>query len=562
VLAHARALLPWAPLPGGVVALVGPAGVLHVGAFGAADLERGLPMTTEHVVQIGSISKVFTALTVVELAARGVLSLDEPITDLLPWLVLGRGDDRPSVRELLSHMGGLVMGADFPPDDLAQAWRLRDSIVAPEPRRFHYSNVGFMLVGLGAAARAGRPWPELVREVLLEPLGMARSVASITEAARAALAVGYAPAREDRPWVPGDALAPAAWPETRSADGNVAAPAADLAQLVRLLLAGDAPAEDGLLDGRRVVAPGVLDQVATPTAVGGEPTPPYGPLPQATESTYGLGINIERVDGHELLTHGGGMVGFSTFMLVDRTAGFGVVVLTNANGDNLHAQLLARAAHADLVARLEGRSEVELPAVDTRVRVGELAPEALAALDARPGAAADPVIVGLGGATGLLHRTLTGRLVTDHPALRGFHLDLLADASGWTHGAVTLRPAAGLAGHAADGDPSWAPLVGHYRSYSPWFPHLRILVRDGRLLLVAPGGVEAPSEEEELVEVDPPAAGPAGPGPESSRVEGARWFRVGADPWLPSRLVVGPVVDGRAVSVELDGCLYSRTFTP
>lgn len=553
VLAHARALLPWAPLPGGVVALVGPTGVLYQGAFGSADLERGLPMTPDHAFQIGSISKIFTALTVAELATRGVLSLDEPITDLLPWLVLGRGGDQPTVRELLSHMGGLVMGADFPPDDLAQAWRLRDAVVAPRPRRFHYSNVGFMLVGLGAAARTGRPWPELVREVLLEPLGMTRSVASITEADRAVLAVGYAPAREDRPWAPGDALAPAAWPETRSADGNVAAPAVDLAQLVRLLLSGD-----GVVDGRRSVAPGVVDVVTTRTAIGGEPTPAYAPLPQATESTYGLGINVERVDGHDLLTHGGGMVGFSTFVLVDRTAGFGVVVLTNANGDNLHAQLLARAAQADLAARLEGRAEVEFPAVDTRVRRGELAPEALAALAAAPGADDDPVTVTLGGARGLLHRTLTGRFVTDHPSLRGFHLDPVSDATGWAHGAVTLRPgAAGLGGHEAGVDlpgvdASWAPLVGHYRSYSPWFPHLRILVRDGRLLLVAPGGVEAPSEEEELIEVAPPDRAP----------DGGPWFRVGADVWLPSRLVAGPIIDGHAVSVDLDGCLYSRTFTP
>jgi len=556
VLAHARALLAWAPLPGGVIALVGPTGVLHQGAFGSADLERGLPMTTDHVFQIGSISKVFTALTITELASRGLLSLDEPITDLLPWLTLGPDAARPTVRELLSHMGGLVMGADFPPDDLAQAWRLRDAVVAPHPTRFHYSNVGFMLLGLGASARARRPWPELVREVLLEPLGMTRSVASVTEADRAALAVGYAPAREDRPWAPGDALAPAAWPETRSADGNVAAPARDLAQLARLLL-GDGPVSgpvSGSVDGRRVVAPEVLEQVTTPTAVGGEPTPSYGPLPLPTESTYGLGINVERVDGHALLTHGGGMVGFSTFLLVDRTAGFGVVVMTNANGDNLHAQLLARAAHADLVARLDGRSEVDLPETDPRVRVGDLSAEALAALGAPAAPAGDVVHVGLGGQTGVLCRMLTGRYVTDHPALRTFHLDPLPDGSGWTHGAVTLRPGGAELGGRPDGrsvdlDPSWAPLVGHYRSYSPWFPHLRVLARDGRLLLVAPGGVEAPSEEEDLVEV---GRGPLGSGE----------LRVGADPWLPSRLVVGPVVDGHAVSVELDGCLYSRTFTP
>ena len=91
---------------------------------------------------------------------------------------------------------------------------------------------------------------------------------------------------------------------------------------------------------------------------------------------------------------------------------------------------------------------------------------------------------------------------------------------------------------------AWDWIVGHYRSYSPWYPTLRIVRRAGQLLLAAPGGVEAPSEEEELVELAPGV------------------FRIGSDPSIPERLTVGPIVDGVAVSVERDGCIYSRTFTP
>jgi hypothetical protein len=87
-------------------------------------------------------------------------------------------------------------------------------------------------------------------------------------------------------------------------------------------------------------------------------------------------------------------------------------------------------------------------------------------------------------------------------------------------------------------------LVGHYRSWSPWFPGFRIVARRGGLVLIAPGGVEAPGDDEHLVELAPGL------------------FRIGADPWLPERLVVGPVVDGHAVTVERDGCVYSRHFTP
>ena len=121
----------------------------------------------------------------------------------------------------------------------------------------------------------------------------------------------------------------------------------------------------------------------------------------------------------------------------------------------------------------------------------------------------------------------------------------------WTHGPdlyVSIDEPAEvveeLVEREASSPATWDAVVGHYRSYSPWYPTLRIVHRSGQLLLAAPGGVEAPSEEEELVEI-------------ASGV-----FRIGGDPSTPERLTVGPIVDGLAVSVERDGCLYSRTFTP
>jgi hypothetical protein len=86
-------------------------------------------------------------------------------------------------------------------------------------------------------------------------------------------------------------------------------------------------------------------------------------------------------------------------------------------------------------------------------------------------------------------------------------------------------------------------VAGHYRSWSPWYPGFRVVARDGGLVLIASGGVEAPGDDEALVELEPGV------------------FRIGADPWMPERLHVGPVVDGHAVTVTRDGCVYSRHFT-
>ena len=113
-----------------------------------------------------------------------------------------------------------------------------------------------------------------------------------------------------------------------------------------------------------------------------------------------------------------------------------------------------------------------------------------------------------------------------------------------SHGSAPIRKTPSPTAGAPALDERLAAYVGHYRSWSPWFTTFRITARDGALVLVAAGGVEAPLDDMDLVEV------------------GDGVFRIGADPWLPERLAVGPVVDGRCLYVVRDGCTYSRTFTP
>ena len=105
-----------------------------------------------------------------------------------------------------------------------------------------------------------------------------------------------------------------------------------------------------------------------------------------------------------------------------------------------------------------------------------------------------------------------------------------------------MKGADALVHVAAIPNPRDRPAVGHYRSYSPWWTHLRIVARGDRLHLVADNGVEADKGQPELVRLD----------------DGV--FRIGADPRLPERLRLGPVVDGSVIWVDRDGCRYSRTF--
>jgi D-alanyl-D-alanine carboxypeptidase len=503
-------LMPHWPVVGGAVAVVDRDGTIAQFGFGHADREHRLAATSDHLFQIGSISKTFVSVVVNQLVDEGIVDLDEPITEIVPWVNLGQGTGPVTVRQLLSHTGGLVLGGDGVPDDVAQLWALRDLVRSAEPQQhFHYSNVGFMLLG------------------------------------QAVQATGYWPMRDDIPWAPGDPLVASTWFEIDAADGNVASSAADMARFTRFLLGF------GEVDGVRVMSNDALLRMAAPTAPGGEDVLSLSAGPDVTSSRYGLGVNVETIDEHTCLTHGGGMVGFQSFLLADQTAGIGIVVLTNANGCYPVAQVIARAGH-HLV--LQG-PDATLPAAHSPIDLGmrvDGVDDAWLGDFVAPGVGGLSMSISRGGngalavesdgAAGTLVRTWTGRLVSTHPALREFRWDADRDDFGvrWTYGSQVFRPVdAPLPGEAPGPDPAEQSLIGRYRSYSPWFPTFSVLWRDGRLFLVAPGGVEAPDEDCELVRV------PGG-------------WRIGADEWLPERLKAGPVLDGRAVLVVRDGVPYSR----
>jgi D-alanyl-D-alanine carboxypeptidase len=546
LLPHAEAARSQFPLPGGVLTVATRDAVVAEAAFGMADVERGVAMRTDHAFLIGSISKILTSLSVNRLIDMGALRADTRVGEVLTWL----GEDAAArslrVTDLLTHTGGLITGADAVADDAGEVWGAR--LLAPSPSsevRFHYSNLGYQILGEVVRACTGRGLAQLEEEWWLRPLSMTGAAPRATHEDRQRLAPGYWPARPDRPWAPGDAISPAPWLEGDSASGNVVATGADLARLAGALLgaATNDPVSDD--SGEPIIRADTLARMITTLAPTGEPThTPLGVAP-VEQSRYGMGINVERVGGHLCLTHGGGMVGYSTFLLVDVTAGVALGVLTNANGDTLAAHLLARAGHADLVRRLGGEGAVTGIDLDPASRARRLGADATGGFRSRSGA---ELWIGPRGATmevhhageeGALYQGLNGRFVTDHPRLRRFHLDLDEGAGGprWTHGPEVFAREGGATGESAN---AARAVCGHYRCYSPWYPEFRVYERDGRLLLAAPGGVEAPDEEIELVELR----------------EGV--YRVGADPWLPERLVVEAARLGEVVLVSRDGLRYSR----
>ncbi len=543
-------LLASFPVVGGVVTVSDREGTLAETSFGYANRESATPASANFAYEIGSISKVLAGLVVARLVTEGRLALDEVVSNVLPRISGAVVRSDATVRDLCNHTAGAIVGSDTLPDDAGEIWYARDARATyVSPARFHYSNLGYQLLGEVVRSRTGRSLVDLEREWILEPLNMRHARARITHDDRARMAVGYWPARTDQPWVPGAPLSPAPWFESDSASGNALATSSDMVLLAAEILR----AAGGELRGAHsatVITPQAYELATTTLAPQGEPFATHDGLLTVGESRYGLGVNVATIDGLFCLTHGGGMVGYSTFLIVDCTSGVAVSVLTSANGDCLGAQLLARAVHGEIVRRRRNTSSpsgVDLRCAVVVGRSGELpfSEECVGRftsdrdhteLHVTHEGAGSPVTVSTGGRAGGLYRLPSGRFVTDHPQFRRFLLDCPSGTGGWIYGGTRYA-------RDAPGPPlgeSSNPLVGRYRSFSPWYPEFRVVERDAKLWLAAPGGTEAPDGDEELVELSPGL------------------YRVGAADWLPERLVVGSIVNGRAVALVRDGCPYSR----
>ena len=535
---YVQTLITHNPIPGGTVAIFDKSGVVADFAFGFAELASQTPMKIDHKFEIGSISKTLTSLLVLALADDGLIDIDKPVIDYIPWFDCGKPFAAITARHLMSHTSGLIMGSDHIPDELAQVWSLRDlSRSGDLGERFHYSNVGYMVLGALIQQVSGSTVSDQLRNRVLVPMGIPDARVGVVHADRKVMATGHWPLCDDQTWLEGDPLVAATWFEIACADGNVAADIRELSKLGQLLLS------DGQLDGNQVISAEAFNQLVNPVAPTGEDIANWGDHSNVTSSRYGLGVNVETIHENHCVTHGGGMVGYATFLLADLTAGLGVSVLTNGNGDFPAAQQIARVIHSCLLKGFEN-----IPSPDAKVHAAELEDvffgEFTSTLDSgeemkiqvRPDD--DLVQIICNGEQGYLTRTWSERFIATNPALRKFHFEW--DGENWTYGPHLLST---KKQNFLPPSVDQLALLGHYRSYSPWFTNFRIVYRSGSLFMIAPGGVEAPNVDQELVAI------------------GLGIYRIGSDEWMPEKLFIGPVIDGKAISVTRDGLAYSRSFT-
>ena len=512
--------------PGVALAITARDAPMMVSTYGFADVRARVALTPSHLFEIGSISKSFTAVALLQQRDAGRFDPAAPITTYLPWFSVHSTFGPPTGQQLLTHTAGFPRDRDDVPSSLYQAAALRDrTIVAKPGSRYAYSNVGYQVLGYALAAVAGRPYPEVVRNGILLPLGMTVSESQIAHDTRLRLAVGYDDMYDDRPPHMSHPLMPATWLEYAAGDGSIASNAEDMAAYVRMLL------NKGRGPSGPVISPESFDLFTQKAVKTGE------------AQWYGYGMGVREIDGRTVLAHSGGMVGYSSMLMADLTDGVGVIVLVNGP-----ASTGAIANFALDAARAVAKSTTlpSLPALDDPLIV----PNAADYAGEYKSDQGPPLVVAAdGNRLWLVHRGVRvplerrgrDRFFVNHPDFALFLLTFTRDAdkqvteASW--GDRWFAHARYKGSTPAPPPNEWRALVGHYRTTHAWFNNFRIVLRKGQLLLVSPSG-----GEQVLI--------PVGDGFALDDKESAE------------RIVFDTIVDGSALRATLSGVAYYRSFTP
>lgn len=301
--------------------------------FGWADVEGEIPAGVNSIYRVGSISKSFTAVALLQLWERGYLKLDDPVREVLPELEQLR--DRPEAsgpitfRHLASHTAGLVREPDLEGATGGPLEFWEDKILASIPttsfyatpgESYQYSNIGFGILGYSLSRVSGIPFMELVDATVFSPLGMHSSGFVVTPAMAEQLATGYERGRDGTL----DAETPYREHVGRGykvPNGGIYSTVGDLGRFISGLTGA---ARSPILgpEGRRLIRT--------------SQTPPGG-------QKYSFGFMIaEREGAPDLVGHGGSVAGYNAYLVFEPESGIGVVILRNYLGGETDLGVEAR----------------------------------------------------------------------------------------------------------------------------------------------------------------------------------------------------------------------------
>lgn len=516
IAAYAQAHRRQFELPGLTLGLTTADGFETVQHFGFANRDSRSPITDNTLFQIGSITKVMTALVLHQLAAEGRLDLNADVGRLMPDLPIPKGMGI-TTQHLIDHVAGLPGDAPvFAPGGLWAAYKPGE--------HWHYSNTAYDMLGIIAENIGGKPLARLFHDRIFSPLGMRRSRGAIVAADRTLYAQGYETADLTVPYLTGEPLVPAAWVDVTFGAGSAASTAADMNRFMRALA-------DAATGRASLGLPATSARAFTSHFVR------TGEKRGTSELLYGNGLMRVTDKGRDYLHHTGGMVSFSSAFHVDPASGTGAFASSTVSGFHGYRprSLTLFAIQALDAARggkpLPAPPSLEAPPLaNARDYVGRYAAGSRS-FEVRGGPALALVA---GGRSAALIPSGENLFRTSHPDMRGF--ELLFERSGGKVVGASWGPESfareGATFRPPSSNPSLARLTGRYVNDSPWWAGAAMIVeRGGKLWL----GTSTP-----LVPI------------------GDNLWRAGEQSWSPERVAFANFVNGRPQTLLFSGEKFLR----
>jgi CubicO group peptidase (beta-lactamase class C family) len=317
------------PIGGLTIGIVSGGQLAWTRSYGWSDMEAKAPATRATVYRIGSMTKQFTALMLLQLVEAGKVHLSDPAEKYFPEVnkLQGRPPGAPPVTlvQLATHTSGIDRepeGADpFLKGQVAD-WEKTLIAALPHTRyiaepgtRYSYSNMGYAILGAALGRAAGQPYVEYVREHIFRPLGMSHTVFELDDHSRAAIAKGYL--QED-----GKVDFSVSEREHRQGrgykvpNGAVYTTVDDLARFVAFEMGTEVP---------EVLKPQAWKENFTRlVATNGN-----------FQGGYGVGFQVVRLGDTVLYGHDGAVAGYQAAAFFERRTRTGVIVLRNEVGGSL-----------------------------------------------------------------------------------------------------------------------------------------------------------------------------------------------------------------------------------
>ena len=312
---YVRAQLAEKHIPGAAVAVVKNGKIIKKKGYGLASVEFNVPVTTETVFEIGSVSKQITAAAVMLLVEDGKINLDEKISKYLQntpeaW-------ENVTVRHLLTHTSGVKSYTSLGGFELSKRYKVADFIreLKAHPLDFEpgsnykYTNSGYSLLGYIIESASGKSYWEFLRERIFEPLKMNHTADRDPQFIIKNRATGYE------------------WKDGRLVGRDY--------ELTDLFSAGAIVSTISDLAKWDIA---LRDETLLKKTSKNEMWKSYI-LTSGKENPYGFGWNVGEFGGQKLLSHGGQTAGFAANISRYTDAGLDVIVLTNLGTQGAGSQI-------------------------------------------------------------------------------------------------------------------------------------------------------------------------------------------------------------------------------